>query len=366
MNSYGVAEGQRALDLVMNEPGDYRQWMTGLQAMVRAVHQQRHGFSPEIIAFVLACFRAADARINGLLNEREVLDCFTRLNLSKPGEWAQVVVRQACERAELSRQRSGGRSGSGGPGGLLKRQATQLFNAGSILQPASEKAVNAQQVLDILEEELRADKIVQHLFCRFASAGDTGRSARPGGATLSTGERPAGATPIAGTVESTNHERLMKKSEYIQFLREEQGMSQATEHQLEAEWKHAARHAQVSLACGERSTDNRFTGSTGANTGEQLNSRYCLTEAAFRAALLSPHNEAFDPATRSSVHEDMTRPLTDFYINSSTNPCPYCQTTLHDAHPNDERLSCSQVTTPTLKAIRSRPRHRLICTSDSF
>lgn len=91
MNGYGVPDGQRALDLVMNEASEYRLWMTGLQAMVRAVHHQRHGFSPEFVAFVLACFRAADARSNGLLDEKELLDCFTRLNLSKPIEWAKEV-----------------------------------------------------------------------------------------------------------------------------------------------------------------------------------------------------------------------------------------------------------------------------------
>ena len=31
LNSYGVAEGQRALDIVPNEATDYRVWMTGLQ-----------------------------------------------------------------------------------------------------------------------------------------------------------------------------------------------------------------------------------------------------------------------------------------------------------------------------------------------
>jgi hypothetical protein len=70
LNSYGVAEGQRALDIVPNEATDYRVWMTGLQAMVRSVHQQRHSFPPELVALVLACFRASDAKSDGLLNAR--------------------------------------------------------------------------------------------------------------------------------------------------------------------------------------------------------------------------------------------------------------------------------------------------------
>ena len=44
--------------------------MTGLQAMVRSVHQQRHSFPPELVALVLACFRASDAKSDGLLNAR--------------------------------------------------------------------------------------------------------------------------------------------------------------------------------------------------------------------------------------------------------------------------------------------------------
>ena len=38
--------------------------------MVRTVHQQRHSFSPELVALVLACFRASDAKSDGLLNAR--------------------------------------------------------------------------------------------------------------------------------------------------------------------------------------------------------------------------------------------------------------------------------------------------------
>ena len=42
-------------------------------------------------------------------------------------------------------------------------------------------------------------------------------------------------------------------------------------------------------------------------------------ERAKLAALLSPHNDAFDPHTTRTVHEDMRRPLSDYYINSSHN-----------------------------------------------
>jgi hypothetical protein len=38
--------------------------------MVRSVHQQRHSFPPELVALVLACFRASDAKSDGLLNAR--------------------------------------------------------------------------------------------------------------------------------------------------------------------------------------------------------------------------------------------------------------------------------------------------------
>ena len=54
-------------------------------------------------------------------------------------------------------------------------------------------------------------------------------------------------------------------------------------------------------------------GSSSAFTEEWLN------ETQFHAALFSPHNEAFDPHTRSSVVDDMTLPLSDYYCNSSHN-----------------------------------------------
>lgn len=91
---------------------------------------------------------------------------------------------------------------------MIKRQATQLLNGIGGATGAGEKgpmdtSVNAQQVLDILEEELEADTVVQELFGRFATA-----------VTAASGGIGAGSSV----------ERLMPKSAYLQFLREQQGM----------------------------------------------------------------------------------------------------------------------------------------------
>ena len=256
MNAFGAPEGRRTLDLVFLDPSDYKLWMTGLQAMRRVAHHQRHGVSPELAAFVFACFRAADTDSNGLLGAAELLDCFARLNMLKSPEWAAQTIRKAGERAErdlaeIGKQRT------------LKRQATQLFKGGSVGKEASTH-VNAQQLLNIFVNELRADRLGEELFERFADGQHAG-------------------------------ETVMSKAAFVAFLREEQGMgeSKTSDADLESAWKHAVHYAEA------RHKD-------------------VLTEAAFRAALFSPHNDVFDPHHKTISH-DMTKPLTAYYINSSHN-----------------------------------------------
>ena len=263
MNTYGVAEGQRALDLILLDPADYRFWMTGLQAMVRSVHQLRHGFSPELVAFVLACFRAADSSSSGLLSDKDLCDCFTRLNVAKTREWARSAIQRASERAHATC--SSARSSKAGPG-MLKRQATQLFKGAAIPTTSS---VNAQQVFDLYAEELCQDTIVRDLFRQYAKD-----------------RTPSG-------------ESIMTKASYVSFLRHEQGMGNADESDLETCWKHAYKHI------------HRLGGPDKHLEG--------LTETTFRTVLLSANNDAFDPHVRSLINEDMSLPLSHYYINSSHN-----------------------------------------------
>ena len=117
-----------------------------------------------------------------------------------------------------------------------------------------------------------------------------------------------GSNGHRGVVSGT---KVMPKAGVLRFLRDEQGMQDATEAELEAEWRQVYRqvpfHGVNVRSCGSS------CGSGNAFSDEWLN------ETEFRAALFSPHNDAFDPHTRSSVVEDMTLPLSDYYCNSSHN-----------------------------------------------
>jgi len=131
-------------------------------------------------------------------HRRELLECFVRLNIIQTLEWAQNACADACERAERSRvarlaelntARTGGavtgaelnaartRGAVMGavPDGSDGRQAgtgdVAGFNAQKVLTtaPPNGGRVNAQQVLDILDRELRSKEIaISDLFDRYA------------------------------------------------------------------------------------------------------------------------------------------------------------------------------------------------------
>jgi hypothetical protein len=109
------------------------------------------------------------------------LECFVRLNIIQTLEWAQNACADACERAERSRVArlaelnaartcgavmgavpDGRQAGTGDVAGL---------NAQKVLTtaPLNGGRVNAQQVLDILDRELRSKEIaISDLFDRYA------------------------------------------------------------------------------------------------------------------------------------------------------------------------------------------------------
>lgn len=114
-------------------------------------------------------------------HRRELLECFVRLNIIQTLEWAQNACADACERSERSRvarlaelnaARTGGAVMGAVPDG---RQAgtgdVAGFNAQKVLTtaPLNGGRVNAQQVLDILDRELRSKEIaISDLFDRYA------------------------------------------------------------------------------------------------------------------------------------------------------------------------------------------------------
>jgi hypothetical protein len=110
------------------------------------------------------------------------LECFVRLNIIQTLEWAQNACADACERAErrsrvarlaeLNAARTCGAVMGAVPDG---RQAgtgdVAGFNAQKVLTtaPPNGGRVNAQQVLDILDRELRSKEIaISDLFDRYA------------------------------------------------------------------------------------------------------------------------------------------------------------------------------------------------------
>ena len=330
---------------------------------------------------------------------RELLECFTRLNILQDLEWAQNACTEACERTERSRvarltalnaARTGGAvTGAAPNGGACDGACGGSSSSSRIVSttptggrvnalttaPLNGGRVNAQQVLDILDRELRSKEIaISDLFDRYAieieieisdpfdrhairsrRAGPRGAgcmhvlttaSARPQVCKRRAGTRNGQQRPSRRRVGQQRPSRrrvgrgpegdaratfdfydggacmcsprrpvppsqLMPKAGYLRFLREEQGMQDATEAELEAEWRQVYR--QVRLHGVDGSSCGSSCGSSSAFTEEWLN------ETQFHAALFSPHNEAFDPHTRSSVVDDMTLPLSDYYCNSSHN-----------------------------------------------
>ena len=137
---------------------------------------------------------------------RELLECFTRLNILQDLEWAQNACTEACERTERSRvarltalnaARTGGAVTGAAPnggacdgacggsssssrivsttptGGRVNALTTAPLNGGRVnaltTAPPNGGRVNAQQVLDILDRELRSKEIAtSDLFDRYA------------------------------------------------------------------------------------------------------------------------------------------------------------------------------------------------------
>lgn len=128
-------------------------------------------------------------------HRRELLECFVRLNIIQTLEWAQNACADACERAERSRvarlaELNAARTGGAVTGAELNAARTRGavmgavpdgrqagtgdvagFNAQKVLTtaPPNGGRVNAQQVLDILDRELRSKEIaISDLFDRYA------------------------------------------------------------------------------------------------------------------------------------------------------------------------------------------------------
>ena len=114
-------------------------------------------------------------------HRRELLECFVRLNIIQTLEWAQNACADACERSERSRvarlaELNAARTGGAVMGAVPDdRQAgtgdVAGFNAQKVLTTAHPNGgrVNAQQVLDILDRELRSKEIaISDLFDRYA------------------------------------------------------------------------------------------------------------------------------------------------------------------------------------------------------
>jgi hypothetical protein len=126
------------------------------------------------------------------------LECFVRLNIIQTLEWAQNACADACERAERSREArlaelNAARTGGAVTGAELNAARTRGavtgavpdvsdgrqagtgdvagFNAQKVLTtaPPNGGRINAQQVLDILDRELRSKEIaISDLFDRYA------------------------------------------------------------------------------------------------------------------------------------------------------------------------------------------------------
>ena len=126
-------------------------------------------------------------------HRRELLECFVRLNIIQTLEWAQNACADACERAERSREmRDAIRAERSRVARLAELNAARTcgavmgavpdgrqagtgdvagFNAQKVLTtaPPNGGRVNAQQVLDILDRELRSKEIaISDLFDRYA------------------------------------------------------------------------------------------------------------------------------------------------------------------------------------------------------
>lgn len=114
-------------------------------------------------------------------HRRELLECFVRLNIIQTLEWAQNACADACERAERSRvarlaelnaaRTCGAVMGAVPDGRQAGTGDVAGFNAQKVLTtaPPNGGRVNAQQVLDILDRELRSKEIaISDLFDRYA------------------------------------------------------------------------------------------------------------------------------------------------------------------------------------------------------
>ena len=396
MSSYGVAGSAKGAELVFLDRSEYRAWMLGLQALRRAMSAERarNALAPEVVAFIFACFRNSDPFSTGQLTAAQLLQCFTRLNVTKTQEWADRAITLAVgRRNERSRNlnkksvskrgnKGGGGSAAGGGPPALERSKTlsQVFSAAL---GSDRTRVTAPEVLDIFAEELVSSAMhdLQPLFDSYADHHASGPRAAPlpigtsgggggghggdrdgdrggGSGSGSSGGAPATVdtppTPplvrfpqLGGLVASVGGsgggssidaaqpsglvacdaacaaigsgkcasvaggtkrrgaamagQKLMSREAFYLFLRTEQGVE--SEAEMETAWRQAV---------ARRGAAARLAG------GGSDHAQY-LDEAAFRLTMLSPHNDAFDPATIKTIDMDMSRPLTDYFCNSSHN-----------------------------------------------
>ena len=380
MNSHGAEEGRRHIELVFLDAREYRTWMLGLQAMRRELETERRKtcLSPELVAFVFASFRGADAGSldPGLLDAKGLIECFTRLNVRVEAEWANRVIASAVaarhRKQERTRRRNLRKSqlavtqlavGAVAPTSVASTcmdaletdppfAATALprRSSASVSGRSSASTVNAsgsnagvygaagtremlsvsaEEVLDIFAEELRAsaEPTIQPLFDSYA---DTSGDAFPD-AFHRRGSTPPPLAPdatavaaVKSTVEEPRHtlslpgcstsavasaslpqrrissetgggrsQRLMSRGAFERFERAEQGVT--SPESIELDWRRAL-----------------------ARRGPHLKGDV-LDEPAFRYFLLHYHNDALDPAACRAGAHDMSRPLSDYYINSSHN-----------------------------------------------
>ena len=206
----------------------------------------------------------------GMLTSAAALGQFlVRLNASRSTHWCEQQLQQATLARFLThaeeRRKLGSRAEHKGaapePGLTLAQALACAFGA--------------------------VGKRVAETHARFALARPRSSVVEPGAAAAAAAAAGSGFGAQEG--EGGGEGVGLGRKGFLRFLRTEQGMRGRSEEELEAIWRAAPR--------------------SGADV---------MDAAAFQCWLLSAVNDALDPK-ESGVHEDMTRPLTDYLINSSHN-----------------------------------------------